>query len=123
MRFRFLSEAGLLDLPDLDALAPSLHKLWLSQNALRTLPASLGTLQQLQVLIASGNIFKDLPPVRLCRRGCHDGVMQRTICLPLQATTSRRCSCSRRLRYERAAMLQYVRRAPRTVAVPCEHPH
>lgn len=68
---RFLSEAGLLDLPDsLQALGPSLRKLWLSQNALRGLPDSLATLHQLRVLIASGNIFKELPPVRLGRRGC-----------------------------------------------------
>ena len=43
----------MLDLPEELARLTSLRKLWLTQNALRSLPASLGQLSGLQALLAA----------------------------------------------------------------------
>ena len=53
----------MLDLPEELARLTSLRKLWLTQNALRSLPASLGQLSGLQALLAANNLFKEVPPV------------------------------------------------------------
>ncbi len=59
---RFLSEAGLLELPESLAQLTTMRKLWLNQNALRSLPDILSRLCRLQALLASGNVFRELPP-------------------------------------------------------------
>lgn len=53
----------MLDLPEELAGLASLRKLWVTQNALRSLPASLAQLSTLQALLAANNLFKEVPPV------------------------------------------------------------
>ena len=54
----FLTEAGLLELPEAVGQLATLRKLFLTHNALRMLPGSLAGLTQLQALLANDNVFK-----------------------------------------------------------------
>lgn len=53
---RFLSETGLLDLPEAVGQLLSLQALTLTQNALRDLPQTLANLTKLQALLLNNNV-------------------------------------------------------------------
>lgn len=53
---RFLSETGLLDLPEAVGQLSTLQALTLTQNALRDLPQTLASLTKLHALLLNNNV-------------------------------------------------------------------
>jgi hypothetical protein len=76
---RFLTELGMLELPESVAELASLRKVWLTHNALRGLPDSLTRLTRLEALLAPDNVFKELPQARTPEAVCGGARLTRAV--------------------------------------------